>query len=96
MKKKGGSLLIMILFVAVIAVLAMFIIRYIDGEIAVREKMLSDVTNNLNGLETRESQVTAEIKRLDEGKYLVAKAREYDYVLPGEIVFIVDEELLED
>ena len=67
------------------------------GDIRVVQGKAKEAEVELRTVQRIQGEITTEIANMDKESYIIAKARELDYLMPGELYFVVvNPEVLED
>ena len=82
--------LVTVLIVAItVVVCALLWIDQLNDEISGLEKNLKQAEVELRRAEQEVGDANAEIKNMDQPSYIISRARELGYLMPGEIRFVV-------
>lgn len=82
--------LITVAIVAItLVVCAVLVINRLNGDIRAMERKAKDAELELRKVQQLQGEITTELANMDKESYIIAKARELDYLMPGELRFVV-------
>lgn len=87
--QKKVKLITLLIAAAALIVCALLIARRLDGDIRSMQDKVKEAELQLRMEERLQGDINAEIANMNKDSYIIAKARELDYLMPGELRFVV-------
>lgn len=95
---KQVRLITVVIMAITMIVCALLVMDRLDGNIQVMQGKVKGAELELRQVQQKQGEITTEIANMDKESYIIARARELDYLMPGEMRFVVvnPEALMDD
>ncbi len=87
--RKRVKLMTVLIMAAALVVCALLWMNELDGDIAAMQGNVKQSELDLRLAQREESEITQEVANMNRDSYIIAKARELGFLMPGEIRFVV-------
>lgn len=87
--QKKVKLITVVIIAVTMIICALLVIRRLNGDIQTMEGMVKGAELELRAVQQKQGEITTEIANMDKDSYIIDRARELDYLMPGEIRFVV-------
>lgn len=86
---KQVKLITVVIMAITMIVCALLVMDRLDGNIQVMQGKVKNAELELRQVQQKQGEITTEIANMDKESYIIARARELDYLMPGEMRFVV-------
>lgn len=87
--QKRVKLITVVIVAVTLIVCALLVMDRLDGDIRVVQGKAKEAEVELRTVQRIQGEITTEIANMDKESYIIARAREMDYLMPGEMLFVV-------
>ena len=87
--QKSVKLITVVILAVTMIICALLVVDRLDGDIQVMQGKVKSAELELRQVQQKQGEITTEIANMDKESYIIARARELDYLMPGELRFVV-------
>ncbi len=87
--QKSVKLITVVILAVTMIICALLVVNRLDGDIQVMQGKVKDAELELRMVERLQGEISTEITNMNKDSYVIAKARELDFLMPGELRFVV-------
>lgn len=95
--QKSMKVITVVIVAVTLVICALLVVNRLNGDIENMQAKVKDAELELRVVQNLQSDINTEIANMNKESYIIAKARELDFLMPGEMRFVVvNPEVLED
>lgn len=87
--RKSVKLITVVILAITLVICALLVINRLNGDIQNIQSKLKTAELELRVVENLQGDINTEISNMNKESYIIAKARELDFLMPGELRFVV-------